>query len=152
MSSDKLDLWMRTTHHRSLWTILALLGLVLGGNGTLCGSDKPESTVASVDAGIGPCSIEFTVKDAKGAPVYNAKVSVHIAYGFVGMRRINLEVGTNSEGKARFDGLPERIKQPLTFHAAEKEREGEKSYPPFKECPAKQDVIVLEDQPKAATN
>jgi hypothetical protein len=38
--------------------------------------------VPVMDGEAGPCSIAFTVTDSKGAPVYDARIRVHIAYGF----------------------------------------------------------------------
>ncbi len=80
-------------------------------------------TVPVIDAALGPCSADFTVKDAAGAPVYNAKISVHIAYGFMNLHKLDLEVGTNAAGKARFTGLPDKTRQGLFFQASEGGRE-----------------------------
>src|ERR1039458_5012053 len=78
-------------------------------------------TVPAVDGGIGSCSAEFTVKDQVGSPVYDSKVRVHIAYGI--FHKLDLEVGTNIDGKARFTGLPNRVKQPLLFRVSQGDRE-----------------------------
>jgi len=80
--------------------------------------------VPVIDGGIGPCSADFTITDSAGAPVYAAKVKVHSAYGFVNAHRLDLEVGTNADGKARVIGLPDRIKHGLYFHASEGDRAG----------------------------
>lgn len=82
---------------------------------------NPE-TVPVIDGGIGPCSADFTVTDAEGSPVYAAKIKVHIAYGFMYARKLDLEVGTNSDGKASFVGLPDRVKHGLFFEASEGDR------------------------------
>jgi hypothetical protein len=93
-------------------------------------------TVPVVDGGIGPCSADFTVTDASGAPVYNAKISVHIAYRFMSLHKLDLEVGTNAAGKARVTGLPEKTKQGLPFHASEGGREASAFVDPAKTCKA----------------
>ena len=67
-----------------------------------------------IDARLGGCSADFTVKDAAGKPVYNAVVHVRIRYGLMGVKRMDLEVGTNSDGKARVVGLPTKAR-PLVF-------------------------------------
>ena len=82
-------------------------------------------SVPSVDAAIGTCSADFTVTDADNKPVYNAKVKVRIAYGAFSIRKLDLEVATNIDGKARFTGLPNRLKRPLVFQASEGDREAE---------------------------
>lgn len=68
-----------------------------------------------VDGGLGSCRADFTVKDGSGKPIYNAKIDVTIRYGFWNKRKTELEVGTNSDGKARVMGLPNMPKKPLEF-------------------------------------
>jgi hypothetical protein len=68
-----------------------------------------------VDGHLGACSTTITVLDSESKPVYNAKVTVDIRYGFLGFRKMSLEVGTNSEGKARVAGLPQKPRNPLEF-------------------------------------
>jgi hypothetical protein len=93
-------------------------------------------TVPVIDGGIGACSAEFTVTDAAGAPVYAATIKVHIAYGFMYLHKLDLQVGTNASGQARFIGLPERTKQGLFFTASEGGREGSAFDDPAKTCKA----------------
>lgn len=81
--------------------------------GGLVAANSPEVPV--VDGGLGSCRADFTVKDGAGKPIYNAKVSVTIRYGFLNKRKAELEVGTNSDGKARVTGLPNLPKKPLEF-------------------------------------
>src|ERR1700674_2650094 len=69
-------------------------------------AQSPNQNVPVIQGGAGPCSLELTVRSADGKPVYAATVKVHIKYGFGGMRRLDLEAGTNSEGKVKFAGLP----------------------------------------------
>ncbi len=106
----------------------------------------PKS-VSVIDGGIGPCSVDFTVTDPAQAPVYAAKISVHIAYGFMYLKKLDLEVGTNASGKARFAGLPERTKQGLFFRASEAGREGSAFVDPAKTCNATL-TITLEKKPQ----
>ena len=73
---------------------------------------KPELPI--LKAGLGSCSADFTVKDADGAPVYLAMIKVRVRYGFANVKRMDLEVGTNSEGQARIEGLPTKA-QPLAY-------------------------------------
>jgi hypothetical protein len=75
--------------------------------------DSPEVPV--VDAGLGSCRADFLVKDNAGKPIFNAKVSLTIKYGFLNKRKTQVEVGTNSDGKARVTGLPNLPKKPLEF-------------------------------------
>lgn len=89
-------------------------------------SQTPDPhSIPSVDAGLGTCSADFTIIDTNNKPVYNAKIKVHIAYGFGGFHKLDLEVGTNIDGKGRFIGLPDRLKKGLFFEASEGDRTGE---------------------------
>jgi hypothetical protein len=62
--------------------------------------------LAVISARQGECFGDFTVKDAAGAPIYAATIHVRVRYGVFGLKRVDLEVGTNSDGKARVEGLP----------------------------------------------
>jgi hypothetical protein len=117
----------------------------------VCGASRGQSTsppvdpksVPVIDGGIGTCSVDFTVTDSAGAPVYAAKIKVHIAYGFLNARKLDLEVGTNAEGKARFTGLPDRLKHGgLYFEASEGDRSGEVFDDPAKTCKAQFTVVL----------
>ena len=102
--------------------------------------------VPVMDGQAGPCSVAFTVADVNGAPVYDAKVRVHIEYGFAGARRLDLEAATNIDGKAQFKGLPKKVKgQLLYFHAAQGQREASATYDPEKSCGGENDSIVLRE-------
>jgi hypothetical protein len=127
---------------RSCALVLALL-FVPALSGQTATSPDPNS-VPVIDGGIGTCSAEFTITDVKGAPVYAAKIRVHIAYGFLSAHRLDLEVGTNAAGKARFTGLPEKTKQGLFFQASEGNREGSAFDDPSKTCQANFTISLKE--------
>jgi hypothetical protein len=71
--------------------------------------------VPTVNASIGGCQADFTVKDGAGKPLYNAKIDISIKYGFMNMHKTDLESNTNTDGQARFIGLPNFSKKPLEF-------------------------------------
>ena len=108
-------------------------------------SPDPKS-VPVIDGGIGPCSADFTITDNAGAPIYAAKIDVHIAYGFMYLRKLDLEVSTNVDGKARFTGIPDRLKRGLMFHASEGDRAGDAFDDPATTCKA-QLTIALQKKP-----
>jgi len=99
-------------------------------------------SVPVVDAGLGSCSADFTITGTDNKPVYSAKVKVHIAYGFGSFHKLDLEVGTNVDGKARFTGLPERLKKGLFFEASEGDRTGNAFDDPSKTCKAQFPVTL----------
>ena len=75
----------------------------------LAATPVDPKTVAEVDAGLGPCTADFTITDEAAKPVYAANIRVHIAYGFMSLHKLDLQAGTNADGKARFIGLGETI-------------------------------------------
>jgi ABC-type Fe3+-hydroxamate transport system substrate-binding protein len=103
---------------------------------------KEAHTVPVLDGGIGPCTADITVTDANGAPVYAATIKVHIAYGFANARKLDLQLGTNVDGKARFTGLPDKIKHGFYFRAAEGDREGEAFDDPTNTCKAQLPITI----------
>ncbi len=104
-----------------------------------------------MDGGAGPCSVELTVTDAAGKPVYAAIIKVHMAYGFAGIKKLDLEAGTNWDGKVKFTGLPAKVRNPpLEFHASKDQLVGVAIYNPATECQAKHDVMM--DKPKEANS
>jgi hypothetical protein len=130
---------------RNLAVILVLLSLsslLCSQAGTSAAADA--KAIPSIDGGIGPCSADFTITDAAGAPVYAAKISVHIAYGLMNVRKLDLELGTNADGKARFIGLPDRLKHGIYFHASEGDRSGEAFDDPTNTCKTEFTIKLLE--------
>jgi hypothetical protein len=82
------------------------------------------SAVAAIAAGVeipvlnaelGNCSIDFTVRGPGNNPLYNAKIRAELRYGFMSLRHISLEVSTNSDGKAKITGLPSSPKKEFEF-------------------------------------
>src|SRR4051812_6370482 len=97
-----------------MFAAIALLSLL---------AQKPDDvTLMKANLG-GSCSADFTVKDAGGKPVFGALVHVKVRYGFAGVKRADLEVGTSSEGKARIEGLPDKAR-PMAYDIT---KEGKKT-------------------------
>jgi hypothetical protein len=107
-----------------------------------------KANPAVIDGGAGPCSLELTVLGSDDKPVYNATVKVHITYGFGGFHHLDLQAGTNSDGKVKFAGLPAKVHNPpLEFDAAKDQLEGTVMYDPSAECQAKHDVKLEKPKP-----
>ena len=119
---------------------MLLLALILSAP-ALAQNPDPRS-IPVVDGGIGPCTADFTITDADNKPVYLAKIKVHIAYGFMSTRKLDLEVSANIDGKARFTGLPDRVKRGLFFEASEGDRTGNAFDDPSKTCQAQLAVTL----------
>jgi hypothetical protein len=99
-------------------------------------------SIPSLDGAIGPCTADFVIADSAGAAVYNAAIKVHIAYGTWSIRKLDLQVNTNVDGKARFTGLPNRLKHGLLFHASESDRIGEAFDDPANTCKAQFTITI----------
>jgi hypothetical protein len=97
--------------------------------------------VPVIDGGVGPCSVEFTATTADGKPAGAATVKVHIAYGFGGFHKLDLEAGTNADGKVKFTGLPSRVRRSmLEFEASKDQLVGTATYDPATECQGNREI------------
>ena len=117
-------------------SILAVLLFALSPSLAQTASQPDPKSIPVIDGGIGPCTADFTVTDASNAPLYDAKIRVHIAYGFMSTHKLDLEIGTNADGKARVTGLPERTKRPFSFQISQGDRSAEVFDDPAKTCKA----------------
>ena len=117
-----------------------VLGLCLSG---WASASPKQASVPAVNAGLGPCSVDFTVSWGINQPLYNAQISVSIAYGFMGMKKMDLQIGTNNEGKARFEGLPAKVHNPpLSFAVKHNGRTKTVNYWPQVQCHGQYSVIM----------
>ena len=117
-----------------------LLALLLAAP-TLAQTPDPKS-IPVIDGALGPCTADFTITDTANKPIYLAKIKVHIAYGFMSTHKLDLEVSTTIDGKARFTGLPDRVKRGLFFDASEGDRTGNAFDDPSKSCQAQFTVTL----------
>jgi hypothetical protein len=131
-------------HTRALALTLVVFALSISAFSQTTAPD-PKS-VPVIDGGIGACSVDFTVTDTDGAPVYAATIKVHIEYGFMYLRKLDLQVGTNADGKARFTGLPDRTKRGLFFEASAGDRTAEAFDDPATTC-KNQFTVALRKKP-----
>ena len=108
--------------------------LMFGQSFTDASKPAPQP-VPTIDGGAGSCTLELTVKTDDGKPAAAATVKVHIAYRFGGFHKLDLEAGTNSDGKVKFTGLPSRVRRSvLEFHATKDALSGTIQYDPSAEC------------------
>jgi hypothetical protein len=124
-------------------------GLFLLAGGLLAGSAQAPATSSAqppttIDAALGSCSLDVTVTTADGKPAAAASVTVHIAYGFGGFHKLDLEAGANLDGKVKFMGLPSRVRRPpLQFRVFTKDQgTGEAAYDPAAECHSHREITL----------
>lgn len=123
-------------------TLMVLLSFFLGGN--LLAQEKPASPnkVPAISADMGDCAVQFTVIDSANRPISDAKIQVRIAYGFASLHKLDLEVGTNVDGKARFEGLPGNLKRALFFRAFKDKLKGTAAFDPSKTCTGEHTIVM----------
>ena len=133
------------------WIFVSLLAFSLFGfaqsptkDSSAKASTQPASPVPVISGDLGDCSADFTVTGTKYHPLYNAKLSVEIRYGFAGVRRTTLEIYTNYEGRARVEGLPASAKKPLAFTASFEGRKTVVIVDPEQNCHGSYQAIVTD--------
>ncbi len=131
----------REKSSRCLWLLSAALIWMVVRTASLLAEKPPE--VPAVNGGLGPCTADFTVSDNSNKPIYDAKIHVTILYGFMNKRKQDLEVGTNSDGKARFEGLPNKLKKkPLEFQVRSGQQTKSVAIDPETDCHANSTLIL----------
>ena len=112
---------------------------------TFARPQAPNSADIPVAKGeAGPCTADFVVSDPAGKGVYDAKIGIQIKYGFMGLHKLDLTVGTNFEGKARIEGLPEPIKGTAEFKVSHGDQNKTVPYDPQDNCHPRHQVTLGE--------
>src|SRR5712691_6350478 len=131
---------MRT--YKRIW----LAGLLVASISAFAHSSFPgpqapgSADVPIAKGGAGSCTADFVVSDSSGKGIYDAKIGIQIKYGFMGLHKLDLTVGTNYEGKARIEGLPEQIKGLAEFKVRHGEQSKTVSYDPLDNCHPRHEV------------
>jgi hypothetical protein len=136
---------MRRAFYASLISVFVMISVTLAfaaQSQQPAPSPKPDD-IPVTDGTSGPCSIEFTVTDSEGKPVYAARIDVHLAYGAFGAHKLDMGVYTNTQGKAKFTGIPAKVKKPpVEFNAKKDDLVGLATMDPATECQAKHDIVM----------
>ena len=123
--------------------VLALSGRLLLSAQQPAQPQPPSADIPATDAQSGPCSIELSVTGPDGKPVYAARIDYHTAYGFMGTHKLDIAVYTNVDGKAKFTGIPAKVKKPpIEFNAKKDDLVGVATMDPATECQAKHDIVM----------
>jgi hypothetical protein len=115
---------------RTLVLMMALVTPALAG-------DPPK-----ISADLGSCSADFHVVDGDAKPIYNARVHTLVRSGAFAIRKLDLEVRTDSDGRASIVGLPEVPKRPITFDVSSESKTSSIAFEPDKQCRAKYEVSL----------
>lgn len=98
--------------------------------------------IPQLSADAGPCWAEFTVTDAAKKPVYLAKITTVVRFGFMSKRKTDLELSTDFNGKGKFTGLPHDVKKPLAFTITYQDQSKTVTHDPATNCHAAFDVAL----------
>jgi len=132
----------KRSHAASACVVLALNGWLLLSAQQPAPSPKADD-IPVTDGTSGPCSVELTVTDSDGKPVYAARIDVPLAYGAFGAHKLDMGVYTNTQGKAKFTGIPAKVKKPpVEFNAKKDDLVGVATMDPVTECQAKHDIVM----------
>ncbi len=95
-----------------------------------------------ISADLGSCSADFHVVDAADKPIYNARIHTLVRSGAFGMHKLDLEIRTDSDGRASIINLPEVPKRPITFDVSNGSTTATLPYDPTQKCKANFEVIL----------
>lgn len=136
---------MRASIHCACWLALAVCA---GTFLTAVQTQQPAQPqqpddIPVTDAQAGPCAVDLTVTGADAQPVFAARINYQTGYGFMGAHKLDMTVYTNAQGKARFTGIPARVrKPPIEFRASKGDFVGLATMDPASECQAKHDILM----------
>lgn len=125
-----------------LLTGLVALGVFFFGMQPSAAAPNPVPPVPTVNGSEGTCSADFVVVDGQDKPIYDAKIDVTFRYGFLNLHKESLEVATNSDGKARFKGLPNFPKNPFEFRVHYNDRRKTVTDDPGVTCHASESIVL----------
>jgi hypothetical protein len=128
-------------------TLLLLAGVSAGLDAVAGGQTAPAAVAAKpvpvMDGEAGACTLEITVNDAAGKPVYAAQVQIVIRHGFKGKRKVDLSAYTNEQGRLDFKGLPARVyRGPMEIQAKKELLTGSAKWDPVDGCNTKQTIVL----------
>ena len=134
----------RATHAVLASALLALsVTLLFAAQAQQPAQPQQPDEIPATDGGSGPCSVELTVTGADAKALYAVRIDVHMAYGFAGAHKLDMAVYTNAQCKAKFTGIPAKVKNPpIEFRAKKDDLVGVATMDPAAECQARHDIVM----------
>jgi len=131
-------------HHAFRLAIILLAGAFLfAAQVQQPAQPQQPDEIPVTDAQAGPCSVELTVTGADAQPIFAVRINYQTAYGFMGAHKLDMTVYTNAQGKAKFAGIPARVrKPPIEFRASKGDLVGVATMDPASECQARHDIVM----------
>jgi hypothetical protein len=125
---------------RRLVVPVLLFSLTIAAPPTAATQSKEVS--AEISADLGPCSALITVTAADSKPIYGAKITARVQYGFMGVKKLDLEAYTGPDGKVKITRLPESLKKPMVIHVDKDDKGDQVEFKPAQRCQATFDVLL----------
>jgi hypothetical protein len=96
----------------------------------------PQSPAApaEISADLGPCSALLTITGADSQPIYGAKITARVQYGFMSVKKLDLEAFTGADGKVKITRLPESLKKPMVIHVTKDDKSDQVEFKPAERC------------------
>jgi hypothetical protein len=120
----------------SLFILLLLSFLVYSPRFGSAQSAAQAVAPTEISADLGTCSALITVTGIDSKPVYGAKMNTRIQYGLLGVKRLDLEAFTGSDGVVKITNLPEALKKPMYIYIRKGEKEEIVEFKPNVRCRA----------------
>ena len=112
--------------------LLSILSIVATAQG--------QAVPGEISADLGPCSAVITVTGADSKPIYAAKITARVQYGVMGIKKLDLEAYTGSDGKLKITRLPESLKKPMVIHVSKDDKGDQIEFKPAQSCHATFDI------------
>jgi hypothetical protein len=117
--------------------VLLLLNLVAfcprSGNAQ---SAADAASPAEISADLGSCSALITVTGIDMKPIYAAKLTTRIRYGLMGVKKLDLEAFTGTNGQVKITNLPEILKKPMYIYINKDDKQEIVEFKPEVHCRA----------------
>jgi hypothetical protein len=101
---------------------------------------QSQAVPGEISADLGPCSAVITVTGADSKPIYAARITARVQYGVMGIKKLDLEAYTGSDGKLKITRLPESLKKPMVIHVSKDEKGDQVEFKPAQSCHATFDI------------
>ena len=128
---------------RNLLLVLVMLSCALVCGPRVAGAQgAPGQTPqpGEISAELGSCSAVLTVIGVNSKPIYAAKVTARIQYGAFGIKKLDLEAYTGSDGVVKINSLPNSLKKPVYIHIKKDGMEDVEEFKPSEKCHATYNV------------
>jgi hypothetical protein len=135
--------------HKNLVALSVSLCLLSGLSRPLSAQSAPAATPGGasqtplpgeISADLGSCSAVITVVGADSKPIYAAKITARIQYGLLGIKKLDLEAYTGSDGQVKLKSLPNSLKKPVFIHIDKGSMADVEEFKPDQNCHATYNV------------